>query len=164
MNEIEPQNGASPFDKIRQEDEHGEFWTGRDLQPLMDYARWHEFAAVIEKAKASLALVQGQDQANHHFGICHTDGGRWGKTRLDDYHLTRFAAYLTAMAGDDTKTAVAHARVYFAVKAREAEVGRPIPTALSLLLSVPTPMRWKLTTRGRRSWLARSCLRRRTAT
>ena len=113
---------GSPFDAIRHADESGEFWVGRELQPVMDYARWHEFATVVDKAKASLALVQGPEAAEYHFGVCHSDGGRWGNQQLDDFRLTRFAAYLTAMAGDDTKGAVARARVYFAVRTREAEV------------------------------------------
>jgi phage antirepressor YoqD-like protein len=113
---------ASPFDSIRKVDERGEHWTGSDLMPLMDYGRRHEFMTVIEKAKASLALVQGEEQATHHFGIQHSDGGRWGNRSVTDYRMTRFGAYLVAMAGDDTKEAVARARIYFAVKAREAEV------------------------------------------
>lgn len=116
----------SPFDAIKREDEGGEYWTGRDLMPLMDYGRWHEFVAVIEKAMASLAVVQGSSQVPHHFAIQHSDGGRWGNQSLDDYRLTRFGAYLTAMAGDDLKEAVAKARVYFAVRAREAEVSAEV--------------------------------------
>jgi phage antirepressor YoqD-like protein len=112
----------APFDRIRREDEHGEYWTGRDLMGPMEYLRWEKFADVIEKAKTSLALVQGVEQAEHHFAIWGRDGGRWGNQRLDDYRLTRFGAYLVAMAGDDTKKAVAEARIYFAVKTREAEV------------------------------------------
>lgn len=119
----EPEPG-SPFDRICHADEFGrEYWLGREMQPLMEYSRWEDFATVIEKAKASLALVQGSEQAEHHFGISRSDGGRWGNQQLDDFRLTRFGAYLTAMAGDDTKPAVAHARVYFAVRAREAELG-----------------------------------------
>jgi hypothetical protein len=91
----------------------------------MEYSRWEDFATVIEKAKDSLALVQGDEQAGHHFREMPEviPGGRWGKQTVGSYRLTRFGAYLTAMAGDDTKTAVAHARVYFAVRAREAELG-----------------------------------------
>lgn len=116
---------SSPFDALRLVDEDGEYWTGRDLQPLMQYSRWEDFATVIEKAKASLSLVQGSGQADHHFGISRSDGGRWGNQQLENYRLTRFGAYLTAMAGDDTKEAVAHARVYFATKTREAEIQAP---------------------------------------
>lgn len=118
------EDSISPFDAIKRVDAQGEYWSGRMLMPLMQYGRWHEFTEVIEKAKASLALVEGNEQAQHHFVIQHTDGGRWGNQQLIDYRLTRFGAYLTAMAGDDTKEAVAQARIYFAVKAREAEVSQ----------------------------------------
>jgi len=58
---------GSPFDAIRHEDEQGEFWTGRELRPLMDYTRWQTFEAVIEKTKKSLALVHGQAVADAAF-------------------------------------------------------------------------------------------------
>lgn len=123
LGEPEDQGNQSPFDQVKHLDEHAnEYWTGRDLQPLMDYGQWVKFAAVIEKAKASLAIVEGHDSAEHHFPKWESDGGRWGNQQIEDYRLTRFAAYLTAMAGDDTKQAVAEARIYFAVKTREAEV------------------------------------------
>lgn len=122
----ENSGGSSPFDRIRHVDTYGrEYWTGREMQPLMEYSRWEDFAVVIEKAKTSLALVQGADQAAHHFREMPEviPGGRWGKQTVGSYQLTRFGAYLVAMAGDDTKGAVAHARVYFVVRAREAELG-----------------------------------------
>ncbi|HKW93026.1 MAG TPA: RhuM family protein [Methylomirabilota bacterium] len=118
--------GSSPFDKIRRTDAYGrEYWLGRDMQPLMQYAQWRDFAAVIKKAMESLALVQGQAAAQNHFAetrnmVAIGSGAQRG---AQDYRLTRFGAYLTAMAGDDTKEAVAHARVYFAVRTREAELG-----------------------------------------
>lgn len=115
---------TSPFDSIRREDEQGEHWTGRDLQPLMDYGQWARFEAVIKKAKKSLALVQGQAASEVAFvqvnQVAHA--GNLGDQERCDYRLTRFGAYLTAIAGDDTKDAVAHARVYFAVRTRQAEV------------------------------------------
>ncbi|MFI6496933.1 RhuM family protein [Nonomuraea typhae] len=117
---------GSPFDKIRHEDAYGrEYWLGREMQPLMEYSRWEDFATVIEKAKASLALVQGKSAAQDHFREVPkvVAIGSGAKREVPDVRLTRFAAYLTAMAGDDTKSAVAHARVYFAVRAREAELG-----------------------------------------
>jgi len=129
VTQLDATSGASPFDAIKNSDERGDFWTGRDLMPLMQYARWEKFAEVIEKAKASLAIVEGVEQAAHHFATWGSDGGRWGNRRLEDYRLTRFGAYLVAMAGDDTKEAVARARVYFAVKTREAEVAPPMDYA-----------------------------------
>ena len=122
----ESSGGSSPFDRIRHVDTYGrEYWTGREMQPLMEYAQWAKFAAVIEKAKASLALVQGEAAAQDHFSQTGNMVriGSGAERETQDYRLTRFGAYLTAMAGDDTKQAVAHARVYFAVRAREAELG-----------------------------------------
>jgi hypothetical protein len=116
----------SPFDAIRHFDAFGNaYWLGREMQPLMGYPRWEEFATVIEKAKSSLALVQGENAAQERFrDVPKTLLTPEGEQRQPgDFRLTRFAAYLVAMAGDDTKWAVAHARVYFAVRAREAELG-----------------------------------------
>lgn len=117
---------GSPFDAIRHVDAYGrEYWLGREMQPLMQYSRWEDFATVIEKAKSSLTLVQGESAAQDHFRevpkmVAIGSGAQRG---IPDYRLTRFGAYLAAMAGDDTKEAVARARVYFAVRAREAELG-----------------------------------------
>jgi phage antirepressor YoqD-like protein len=120
-------HARSLFDALKHTDAEGEFWSARELMPVMDYSRWEDFAAMVERAKASLALVQGAEVAGNHFAIFRSDGGRWGKTKLDDYRLSRFGAYLTAMAGDDTKRAIAEARIYFAVKTREAEVAPAKP-------------------------------------
>lgn len=115
---------GSPFDAIRREDERGGHWMGRDLQPLMDYGQWARFEAVIKKTKKSFALVQGQAAADAAFmqvnQVAHA--GNLGEQGRRDYRLTRLGAYLTAIAGDDTKDAVAHARVYFAVRTRQAEI------------------------------------------
>ncbi|GAB3213336.1 hypothetical protein GCM10027294_43930 [Marinactinospora endophytica] len=116
--------GGSPFDQIRHEDKYGrEYWTGRELQPLMEYSQWRDFAAVIIKAKDALALVEGSEQAEQNFAETRKVSGARGPASAD-FHLSRLGAYLTAMAGDDTKQAVAEARVYFAVRAREAELHR----------------------------------------
>lgn len=123
LNDIIPSSGQSPFDAVREFDAEGEHWIGRRLMPVMEYSRWEDFAVVITKARDSLELVQGYEAATHHFAACRSDGGRWGNQQLADFRLTRFGAYLTAMAGDDTKEAVARARIYFAVKTREAEAG-----------------------------------------
>lgn len=119
-----PEPDGSPFDRIRREDGYGEFWAGRDLMPLMRYAQWRDFGIVIEKARASLALVQGAEEAARHFAEERKTPATGGPA-AQDYRLTRFGAYLVAMAGDDTKESVAQARVYFAVKTREAEVAQP---------------------------------------
>lgn len=115
--------GSSPFDKIRHVDAYGrEYWLGRDMQPLMQYAQWRDFVAVIRKAMESLALVQGEAAAQKNFAETRKVSGARGPAG-SDFKLTRFGAYLTALAGDGAKEAVAHARVYFVVRTREAELG-----------------------------------------
>lgn len=124
---------ASPFDAIRHIDSDGiEHWLGRELMGVMDYASWHKFAQVILKAKASLALVQGELAAEHHFPGWESDGKRWSSSKVSDFRLTRFGAYLTAMAGDDTKESIAQARIYFAIKTRQAEVAEQQPARRDL--------------------------------
>jgi len=123
---IEDSGGASRFDRIRRTDAYGrEYWAGRDMQPLMQYSQWRDFALVIGRARDSLSLVQGEDAAQRHFAETRNmvEIGAGAQRSTQDFHLTRFGAYLTAMAGDDTKEAVAQARIYFAVRAREAELG-----------------------------------------
>ncbi len=44
-------NNSSPFDGIRHIDNQGqEYWTARELMPLLGYSRWNEFKPVIERA------------------------------------------------------------------------------------------------------------------
>ncbi len=135
------------FDTIRREDTEGEHWLGRDLMPLMEYTQWRRFGEVIERAKESLAMVQGRESADLAFVQVSqvADGGNLGSQIRVDYRLSRFGAYLVAMAGDDTKAAVAHARVYFAVRTREAEVAPVTPQvpqsfASALLLAAELEM------------------------
>src|ERR1700761_6055202 len=96
--------------------------------PLMDYGRWDAFLVVIEKASTALSFIQGIPSAGQNFRQVEKVAGSRGPSGVD-YRLSRFAAYLVAMAGDDTKKAVAEARIYFAVKTREAEAA-PQRTAL----------------------------------
>ncbi|ORL11619.1 phage antirepressor KilAC domain-containing protein [Prescottella equi] len=44
---------------------------------------------------------------------------------MEDYELSRFAAYLVAMNGDPNKPEVAAAQSYFAIRTREAETRTP---------------------------------------
>lgn len=117
----------SPFDAIKNTNpETGtEFWSARDLMPLMGYPRWNEFKVPLERAMKS-AEVQGNDVATLFRGSAEKTSGR----PREDFHLTRFAAYLVAMNGDPNKPEVAAAQAYFAIKTREAET-RKAPAELT---------------------------------
>ncbi|ETT26287.1 DNA-damage-inducible protein D [Rhodococcus aetherivorans] len=111
-------SNQSPFDSIRQERADGtEFWSARDLMPLLGYgADWRNFVAAIDRAKTT-AANQGMDVATLFVGATEKSGGR----PREDFHLARFACYLVAMNGDPRKPEVASAQAYFAIQTRVAE-------------------------------------------
>ncbi|KNX38061.1 phage antirepressor KilAC domain-containing protein [Luteipulveratus halotolerans] len=128
MYDVQPTGprAVSPFDSIRQTREDGsEFWSARDLMPLLGYDKWERFEGSVERAKQS-AMAQGNNAVDHFPGAGKViEGGRWGQQTVADYSLTRFACYLVAMNGDPRKAEVAAAQAYFAVRTREAETTPP---------------------------------------
>ncbi|MDK8450960.1 hypothetical protein [Corynebacterium mastitidis] len=121
---LEPVNGKvheSPFDAIKRTREDGsEYWSARELMPLMGYARWEDFLKITRRAETS-AKNSGQGG----FSAITEKLSEGGRPRID-YELTRFAAYLVAMNGDPNKPEVAAAQAYFAVRTREAETTQPV--------------------------------------
>ena len=112
------QSSTNPFDSIRQTREDGtEFWSARDLMPLLGYSAWRNFEVPVQRASASAANV-GHDDAQHFAGSRKVVPSG---PDAADLLLTRFAAYLVAMNCDPNKGEVAAAQSYFAVKTREAE-------------------------------------------
>ena len=112
----------SPFDQIKRADERGEYWSARDLMPLMGYTKWQAFEVPLNRAMKS-AEAQGVNVEDVFTGSRkNPEGGKTpGGRPLVDYRLTRFACYLVAMNGDPNKPEVAAAQAYFAVRTREAE-------------------------------------------
>lgn len=116
----------SPFDASRRVRPDGsEFWTARDLQPLMGYARWENFATPIQRAMKT-AENQGMDVSSLFLRSQEKTGGR----PREDFELSRYAAYLVAMNGDPNIPEVAQAQHYFAVQTRAAET-RTVASELS---------------------------------
>lgn len=111
------------FEELVQHDETGgEFWLARDLQELLGYAKWENFAKVIEKAKTA-CRGSGHATDDHFLDVRKmVDLGSGATRAIDDVALTRYACYLIAQNGDPSKDAIAFAQTYFAVQTRKQEL------------------------------------------
>ncbi|MGO3036257.1 MAG: BRO family protein [Corynebacterium variabile] len=119
---------SSPFDALRQFDEHGnEYWSARDLMGAMGYAKWERFSDAIGRAMQAME-AQGISAGQHMRSRQRVKSVRVGfgvrEVTSEDYHLTRYGCYLLFMNGDPRKPEVAAAMTYFVVKTREAELHR----------------------------------------
>ena len=113
----------SPFDALKRVNDAGvEYWSARDLMPLMGYSTWQNFATPLNRAMCS-AANQGQDMESNFMGSHKVAAA--GKMPQADWHLSRFGAYLVAMNGDPNKPEVAAAQSYFAIQTRVAETQAP---------------------------------------
>ncbi|MFC9768960.1 BRO family protein [Rhodococcus jostii] len=125
--------GQSPFDAISQVRPDGsEYWSARDLMPLLGYEKWERFEDAIDRARVGIA--NGGQAPDVEASRVREPFGRTRQMGVN-FHLSRFACYLVAMNGDPRKPEVAAAQAYFAIRTREAETARSItpPPASSSL-------------------------------
>lgn len=132
MSELQTINDASPFDAIKRVTPEGrEYWSARDLMPLLGYEKWERFADAIGRAKVA-AHNAGYVVAEQFPGAGKmVDTGNGARRQIEDYHLSRYACYLIALNGDPRKDEIAKAQTYFVIKTRQAETA--LPTGPELL-------------------------------
>jgi len=111
------------FEELVQHDETGnEFWLARELQELLGYARWENFAKVVDKARIA-CKGSGHEADDHFLDVTKmVDLGSGATRNIDDVALTRYACYLIAQNGDPSKDAIAFAQTYFALQTRKQEL------------------------------------------
>lgn len=60
------QHGDNSFEGLEQTNTHGaEYWSARDLQPLLGYSQWQRFEQAVGRAISS--CKQSRNNPNHRF-------------------------------------------------------------------------------------------------
>ncbi len=99
-----------------------EYWHAREIMPLLGYETWRRFEDVIKKARRA-CMASGQKIENHFVSIGKmVKIGSNSVRNVDDYKLDRYACYLIAQNGDNTKEPIALAQTYFAIQTRKQEI------------------------------------------
>src|SRR5450756_2828827 len=61
-----PALGGKSFEELRRTNQHGaEYWSARDLQPLLGYGQWRRFEDAVKRAMTSCET--SGNSAEHHF-------------------------------------------------------------------------------------------------
>lgn len=99
-----------------------EYWSARELYPVLEYSSWDKFKNVI--VKAITACANSQQDVDSHFSqvgkMVHLGAGT--KKEIPDYHLSRYACYLIVQNGDSSKQVIANGQTYFALQTRRQEL------------------------------------------
>ncbi len=117
------QQHHATFEEVRQFDEDGnEFWSARNIAPLLEYQDWRNFMQVVDKAR--LACEQSGRPVADHFGdVTKMVGiGSGAQRPVPDVHLSRYACYLIVQNGDPAKPVIANGQTYFAMQTRRQEL------------------------------------------
>ena len=112
------QHNLESIKRVTQDENPVEFWSARDLMPMLGYTTWQKFSEAIERAKQA-SKTSSQVVDNHFLPApVKSSGGR----PKEDYFLTRYACYLIAQNGDPRKPQIALAQTYFATQTRKQEL------------------------------------------
>lgn len=122
QNEEMVEYSEQTFESIKHYTEDGqEFWYARDLQRVLEYTEWRNFAGVIEKAKIA-CQNSGIDPDDDFVDVNKiVEAGATHKD-IGDIMLSRYACYLIVQNGDPRKEIIALGQTYFAVKTRQQEL------------------------------------------
>lgn len=128
------QPGRTGFESLKRINSHGaEYWSARDLMPLLGYQQWRRFEEAIQRAVTSCG--KSGNVSDNHFASAGkmVRLGSGSEREVPDFHLSRFACYLIAQNGDPRKPAIAEAQKYFAIQTRRQEVSDALSADLERL-------------------------------
>ena len=132
MNNSLETNYTNDFEGIKHTDEEGrEYWYARELMVVLQYKKWQNFEAIINKAMIS--CTNSEINVLDHFADVSkmVKIGSGAEREQQDYKLTRYACYLIAQNGDSRKKVIAIAQTYFAVQTRKQELSEKEYSMLS---------------------------------
>ncbi|MCB5309160.1 DNA damage-inducible protein D [Yersinia massiliensis] len=112
-----------PFEDLREYGNEGqEYWSARDLAPLLDYKDWRNFQNVLSRA-AQACEASNLEVADHFVEATKMVVlGSSAQRELEDVHLSRYACYLVVQNGDPSKPVIAAGQTYFAIQTRRQEL------------------------------------------
>ncbi|MFI5455322.1 MAG: hypothetical protein ACHRXM_07695 [Isosphaerales bacterium] len=83
-----PSVGGKSFEEMKKVNEYqAEYWSARDIQPLLGYDQSRNFDGAVRKAKTS--CEQSGNDCDHHFADVSKmiEIGTGGVREVPDYHL-----------------------------------------------------------------------------
>ena len=102
-------------------DDGSEFWSARELGPVLDYVKWDNFHKVIKRAMIACENA-GRSILDQFPEVGKLVEGGVAPREKVDYELTRYACYLIVQNGDPRKEVIALGQTYFAIQTYRQEV------------------------------------------
>ena len=98
-----------------------EYWSARELAPVLDYAKWENFQKTI--SRAMIACENSGHSVSDDFPEVRkiVEAGATFKPKKD-YELSRYACYLIVQNGDPRKEVIALGQTYFAIQTYRQEL------------------------------------------
>lgn len=118
-----PEKQHKTFESLRRINEDGvEYWSARELFPVLEYSRWEKFRELIERAQIACETAGAKASDHFHLEVKMVALGSGSQRKIEDYHLSRYACYLIVQNGDSSKPVIALGQTYFAIQTRRQEL------------------------------------------